>query len=297
MSKVGVIGCGLMGRGMVKNLLKKGHEVSVFDANSSALESMSSIGAKPVGSIQEVASSSTYLLTSLPSSEILEDILLGNSGALHVMRTNTFILDMGTTDVKLTQSIYKLANENGISFYDCPVSGGPQGAEQGTLTIMVGGDANRLESVAPILNCVGTEVLYIGDSGSGQVAKLCNNMIVAGTIALLSEAFITGEKAGVPPSKLAEVFSKGSGQSKVLSVFGSNIVYDEFENVLFQLNHMAKDIDLYMSLVEQGKVPSLIAPMIQQLYYQTKQSGKGGLDTTSVKQFLIESSGTRENII
>jgi 3-hydroxyisobutyrate dehydrogenase len=295
MSKVGVIGCGLMGKGMVKNLLKKGHEVSVYDTNPSALESMSNMGAHPVESIEEIATESTFLLTSLPSSEILEQILLGESGAIQLMKTGTFILDMGTTDVSLTRSLHQKSSEKGISFFDCPVSGGPQGAEQGKLTIMVGGDQSKLKSVTTILEALGSEIVYIGDAGSGQVVKLCNNLMVAGIISLLGEVFLTGEKAGVPPTRLAEVLEKGSGQSRALSVFGPNLVNDEFENVLFQLNHMSKDIDLYMRLVEQGNAPSFVASVIQQLYYQTKETGKGGLDTTAVKQFLMGLATKKEN--
>jgi 3-hydroxyisobutyrate dehydrogenase len=295
MSKVGVIGCGLMGKGMVKNLLEKGHEVCVYDTNPSAMESLSSLGAKPAKSIQEITTDITYLVTSLPSSEILEDILLGELGALNSLKPNSYILDMGTTDVKLTQSIYQMANEKDIAFFDCPVSGGPEGAEQGTLTIMVGGDQSKSQSITQILEAIGKEIIYIGDSGSGQIAKQCNNMIVAGIIVLLSEIFITGEEAGLPSSKLAEVLGKGSAQSKVLSVFGPNLVNDEYENVLFQLNHMSKDIDLYMNLVEQGKVTSYLAPLIQQLYFQTKEKGKGGLDTTVVKEYLKEIATREEN--
>lgn len=295
MTKIGMIGCGLMGKGMVKNLVKKGHEVIVYDANPSTLDYISNIGAKPVESIQEIPSDITFLLTSLPSSEILEQILLGDSGAINWMKPDTFILDMGTTDVKLTQYIHKITTNKNISFFDCPVSGGPQGAEQGTLTIMVGGDHKNIKTITPILEVLGSEIIYIGESGSGQIVKLCNNMIVAGTITLLSEVFITGEGAGVPTSKLAEVLGKGSAQSKVLSVFGPNLVNDEYENVLFQLNHMAKDIDLYMSLVEQDKASSYVAPLIQQIYYQTKEIGKGGLDTTAVKQFLMELATKKDN--
>lgn len=273
---------------MVSNLVKKGYEVSVYDTNPSTLEYISSIGAKPVESIGEIANDINFLLTSLPSSEILEQILLGESGAINRMKPDTSIIDMGTTDVKLTQSIHKIAKRNNISFFDCPVSGGPQGAEQGTLTIMVGGDHKNIKKITPILEVLGSEIIYIGKSGSGQIVKLCNNMIVGGTIALLSEVFITGEEAGVPTSKLAEVLGKGSAQSKALSVFGPNLVNDKFENVLFQLNHMAKDIDIYMCLVGKDKAPSYVTALIQDLFYQTKEMGKGGLDTTAIKQFLME---------
>jgi 3-hydroxyisobutyrate dehydrogenase len=295
MSKVGVIGCGLMGKGMAKNLLKAGHEVSVYDTNPSVLKEMENMGAQPVEGIASLAADRTFLLTSLPSSEILEQVLLGASGAIQVMKKGTFILDMGTTDVMLTRSLHQQAGKKGISFFDCPVSGGPQGAEQGKLTIMVGGEHSNLNFVSPILEALGSEIVYIGDSGSGQIVKLCNNLMVAGIIALLSEVFLTGEKAGVPPSRLAEVLGKGSAQSKALHVFGPNLVNDEYENVLFQLNHMAKDTDLYIRLVEQGNAPSFVASVIQQLYNKTKILGKGGLDTTAVKQFLMELGTEREH--
>ncbi|RXT04572.1 NAD(P)-dependent oxidoreductase [Ammoniphilus sp. CFH 90114] len=288
MKKVGVIGCGAMGRGMVKNLIQHGYKVYVYDVDPLGVESAVSYGALAGHSVPSVAEGVEVLLTSLPTPSILEETILGGSGALHVMGKGSLILDMGTTDVETTRKLHKVAAMNDVGFYDCPVSGGPQGADQGTLTIMVGGDRERFDQVDSVLQAIGQEILYIGESGSGQVVKLCNNMVVAGINLLLSEAFLTGVKAGVSVDRIANVMEKGSGQSKVLSVFGPNLIQGSYDNVIFLLSHMAKDVDLYRQLARQGGIPSFMSSVISQLYELAKVQGKGGMDTTAVGQLLEE---------
>jgi 3-hydroxyisobutyrate dehydrogenase-like beta-hydroxyacid dehydrogenase len=227
-----------------------------------------------------------YLLTSLPTPGILEEVLTGEAGALHVMGQGTYVLDMSTTDVETTRRLNGYAKEKGITFFDCPVSGGPQGADLGTLTIMVGGDAEKYQNVQPVLQAVGKEIRYIGESGSGQVVKLCNNMVVAGITVLLSETFLTGGKAGVDVHTIAEVMQLGSAQNRVLSVFGPNLMEGTHDHVIFMLNHMAKDIELYMNLAKQGEIPHMVSSVVHQLFQAARKEGKGEMDTTAVSQVL-----------
>lgn len=286
MDKVGVIGCGAMGKGMIKNLVKNGYHVFAYDVNPASMAAVEKLGAQSKHSISEVVKEVKYLLTSLPTPSILEEALIGEAGALHVMEQGTYVLDMSTTDVETTRRLFKCAQEKGIVFFDCPVSGGPQGAEMGTLTIMVGGDGEQCRNVRHILQAIGKEIRYIGESGSGQVVKLCNNMVVAGITVLLSETFLTGVKAGVNVYKIAEIMQIGSAQNKVLSVFGPNLIEDTHDNVIFTLNHMAKDIELYMDLAKQGEIPSSLSSVVHQLFQIAKRDGKGELDTTAVSQVL-----------
>lgn len=288
MDKVGVIGCGAMGKGMVKNLIKNGFEVYVYDVNAAAVQSCTAFGAKPKNNIQSVAAEVKYLLTSLPSPGILEESVTGEMGALQAMMHGAYILDMGTTDVETTRRINKKAANRGIAFYDCPVSGGPQGADTGSLTIMAGGDREQFSNVKHLLQAIGQEILYIGESGSGQVVKLCNNMVVAGITVLLSEAFLTGVKAGVPAETIAHVMQKGSAQNKVLSVFGPNLLQGSYDNVIFFLSHMAKDVDFYIRLARKGSIPHFMSAIANQLYELAKAQGKGGLDSTAVGELLEE---------
>lgn len=288
MDKIGVIGCGAMGRGMIKNFLKNGYRVIAYDVNPVMLKNVEELGAQTKSSIEAVAKEVKYLLTSLPTSSVVEETLIGEVGALHFMQQGTYILDTSTTDVETTRKLYKYAQRKGIAFFDCPVSNGPQGAEMGTLSIMVGGEKGKFKNIKHILQVIGEEIRYIGESGSGQIVKLCNNMVVAGITVLLSETFLTGVKAGVNAGKIAEVMQIGSAQCKVLSVFGPNLVNDSHENVIFLLNHMAKDTELYMKLAKQGNIPTFLGSIINQLYQIAKIHGKGGLDTTAVSQVLEE---------
>lgn len=288
MEQVGVVGCGAMGRGLVKNLLKKGYQVFAYDLNPKALKEVQELGASPMPSVTALAGQVSVLITSLPSSSVLAEIILDQKGALQELQPNSYILDFGTTDVEITRQLNKQATEKGVHFFDCPVSGGPKGAAEGSLTIMVGGDKNYLESILPILQAVGKNIKYIGEAGSGQVVKLCHNMVVAGITTLLSEAFLTGVKAGVSVESLAEIMQMGSAHNRVLSIFGPNILNNTHENILFFLSHMAKDVDLYMQLAKQGGVPTLVSSNIHHLYQIALIKGKGGLDTSAISQVLEE---------
>ena len=281
--KIRMIGCGAMGAGMVKNLLKNGFEVTTFDPDPAKQDQMMKLGAKPVSLPVMDASSIDVVLLSLPTSLLVEETLMT---LLPHLKKDTFVLDMSTTDVGVTKRLSGLAQEAGVYYLDCPVSNGPAGANDGTLTIMVGGEEHAFQSVLPVLQSIGKEIRYIGSSGSGQVVKLCNNMMVAGIMVLLSETLLTGAKNGVDPNKIAELMSIGSAQNKVLSVFGPNLLNDTHDDVKFFLGHMTKDINLYSSMSREVHSPALLSSVVEQLYEVAKAQGKGHLDTSAVGQVV-----------
>lgn len=282
MTTVGVIGCGVMGAGMVKNLLLHNYEVLTYDVNPQIQEKMLKLGARPVGKLKDLSRKASYVLLSLPTPEILLETLTGEHGLIKSMQEGSFILDMSTTDVTTTINLSQEAAKYGISYFDCPVSGGPTGAEDGTLTIMVGGKEDQLDQIKPVLRVLGTDINYIGESGAGQVVKLCNNIVVAGLVTLLSEALKVGEKAGVPVWKVAEVMQMGSAQNKVLSVFGPNIMDQTHENVLFMLSHMKKDVDLFLELSQFEGINMTVSPVVQALFETASKKGLGHFDTSAV---------------
>ncbi|WP_209121617.1 NAD(P)-dependent oxidoreductase [Alkalihalobacillus sp. BA299] len=284
--KVGVFGCGAMGRGIIKNLVKGGYEVFAYDVNDQAMHSVIELGATPIYNKELIFRQVHYLFTSLPTTELVEETIAGENGALHFMSSGTYILDVSTSDVETTRRIFEQAKQKGISYFDCPLSGGPDGADKGELTIVVGGDEVQFEHISPLLRVIGKEIEYIGESGSGQVIKLCNNIVVAGIVTLLSESLLTGVKAGVPAEKIASMFQKGSAQTKVMSVFGPNLISGDHENVKFMLQHMSKDIQLYMDLAKQEKIPTFFSAMVDNFYTIAKNNGKGALDTSAVSQVL-----------
>lgn len=282
MKNIGVIGCGAMGKGIVKNLIKSGYTVNAYDPSVDAMDRCKELGAIPKSSPFEVGGESEVIISSLPGPSIVKDVMMGGSGVFSALKPHSFVLDMSTIDPKTAQELNQAAKEKDIHFYDCPLSGGPKGAYAGTLTIMVGGDDKYLPDIRPVLVSIGKDIFLLGPSGSGQVAKLCHNMLVALITAGLGEAFAVGEKAGVSRSQLAEVIQSGSAHNRVLSVFGENILKDSYENVLFSLAHMNKDIHLYKETAEFYREDSPLGQLVCDIYREAMEQGKGKLDSSAV---------------
>lgn len=282
MMNVGIIGCGAMGKGMARNLLKAGYSVYVCDEQSIYRQELELAGAVFMQNAKLFAEKVDHLLLSLPSPTILQEVLFGDSGVLNQVRSGSAIFDMGTTDVKTTRRIHALSAAKGIRYLDCPVSGGPAGADAGTLTIMVGGNEVDFLTEKPILHVIGENVIYVGSSGAGQTVKLCNNMIVAGITSLLSETMIAAEQEGVAPQVLFDIIQQSSGHNRVVDVFGSNLLEKSFDQVLFYLGHMAKDLELYMDMSREQHTPQPTASVVNQLYRAALQQKKGKLDSTAV---------------
>ena len=283
---IGLIGCGAMGQGIARNLLKAGHNVLIHDDMSKSRELLEGEGAEFV-EIKTISANVDHLFLSLPSTQILENALLGDD-VLSSLPKGAMIFDLGTTDVETTRMIHEKAEETGVYYLDCPVSGGPAGAESGTLTILVGGSDAIFPEARAILENVGEQIVYVGGSGTGQAVKLCNNMIVAGITALLSETMVTANNYGVSNKQLANIIQQSSGQNKVLDVFGENLINEEFDNILFFLGHMSKDLELYMNLSKESKTPQFVSSIVSQLYRTALKQGKGTLDSTAVYSVISE---------
>nr|WP_285853105.1 NAD(P)-dependent oxidoreductase [Sporosarcina luteola] len=293
MKKIGVIGCGLMGYGIATNLLRKGYEVTVYDTNPEAVARVVENGGIRAFTVTELAKSSDVVILSLPTTDLVESVLLDErEGALHAMKPGSAVLDMSTNDVVKTREIEKSASSVGISYFDCPVSGGPDGASSGTLTIMVGGSEKEFQRVSSVLHAMGEHVEYLGPSGAGQIVKLCNNMVVGGIISLLGEALLTGERAGISKEKLGELFQKGSAQTKVMDVFGPSIIHGTYDDVTFSLANMLKDLSLYRNLATEVGVPPTISGAPHELFTRVNATGAGRRDSTAVAEFLEHETQT-----
>ena len=282
MEAIGVIGIGAMGKGMIGSLLKKGYHVYAYDPNPAAQQWASEQGAHVVASPQAVGCVTRVVFTSLPGPAIAQQVMLGEDGLYQSLPEGSFVFDTSTIDPATAKSLNQLALEKQIYYFDCPVSGGPAGSAAGTLTIMVGGDESKLEAIMPYLQLIGKEIFYLGESGSGQVAKLCHNSVVAVITTALGEALTVGAKAGVDPHKLAAVIDKGSAHNRVLSVFGPNILYGTYEKSIFSLDHMHKDLQLYAATAREQQVPVLVGSTVAQMYEAAKAQGKGSWDSSAV---------------
>lgn len=287
MQKIGIVGCGLMGHGIATNLVHKGYKVTVYDTNPEAVERVKKEGANSAPSVPELAKSSDVLVLSLPSTDLVEKVLVdGKEGALQHLKFGSAVLDMSTNDVARTRRLEEAAGVVGVEYFDCPVSGGPDGASSGSLTIMVGGSEEKFSQVSSVLQSMGGHVEYMGPSGSGQIVKLCNNMVVGGIISLLGEALLTGERAGLSKEKLAELFQKGSGQTKVMDVFGPTMIHETFEEVTFSLGNMVKDLSLYRNLANAKGIPTAISDAAYQLFTRASAEGEDRRDSTAVVNLL-----------
>ena len=284
---IGLVGCGAMGSGMAQNILKSGHSVYVHDDMSKWRKQLEKQGVKFVD-LNTLVQEARYILLSLPSPQILEDLMLGDDGMIAHLPAESFIFDLGTTDVQTTQMIHTRAAEKGIHYLDCPVSGGPAGAAAGTLTIVAGGDTSGFQRAKFVLDIVGQKITYVGEAGTAQAIKLCNNMLVAGITALLSETMTVAGEHGISNQMLADMIQQSSGQNKVLNIFGENLVNKEFDNVLFYLEHMAKDLEHYMELSTRSKTPQYVTSTVNQLYRSALQKGKGRQDSTAVYSVISE---------
>ena len=217
--KVGFIGVGAMGSGMAKNALRAGFEVWVFDAISERAEALGPYGARIAKTLAEVAANVNVAVTMLPVSPLepyLEQAIHGDDGLLAHMKAGSIIIDGGNTSPDVIRRAAEAAAKRNIKIVDAPVSGGPTGAHEGSLSIMVGGDTETVELIKPLLRSFGKNITHIGEVGAGQTAKLVNNMIVAINLAGLSEALVFGTKLGLNPETLLSALEGGAADSWVL---------------------------------------------------------------------------------
>ena len=282
MSNVGILGVGTMGKGMLKNIIKNGHKAYSYDPALEAKDYAKELGAILLDNPKEVGEKVEVLLVSLPSSESVKEAISGKNGALLGMKKGTYICDMSTTAINIEKELYEKAKEKEVGFLDCPVSGGPKGAESGALSIMIGGDKKDFNEVKPILESIGKSIFYLGSIGSGQTVKLCNNIVQGVQLVALAESFATAVKAGVNSKQLLDVLMSGGAYSRVLDAFGENLAKVNYDKISFALHHMHKDMSLFMKLADDLKVPSVVSSVSYQEFNSAMNSGLGGKDVSAV---------------
>src|SRR5712671_723470 len=294
--KVGFIGTGTMGQPMLANLVKKSFEVVAFDVVPGALDASVMLGAERAGSAAEAAAAGELVITMLPSSANVEAAYLGAGGIIEGIPGGRLCVDMSTIEPGTSQRVAARLAESGVRFLDAPVSGGVGGASAGTLAIMVGGDAGDLEEARPALAAMGGNIIHVGAVGSGEVAKLCNNLISGSALIAVAEAFRIGEAFGVDPEILTRVIAKSSGATWVMEhmhpvpgIVDSAASSRQYAPG-FMTDLMAKDLGLAVSAAREKRVPVVVAPAAQQLYRMASSHGLGREDFSSVYKFLKPSS-------
>ena len=245
--RVGVIGLGVMGTPMARNLLKSGHEVTVFARRADAMAPLAAAGARTSASPAEAAAVSDVTITMVLDTRAVESVVLGPGGIIEGARSGSIVVDHSTIEPEGARKVAATLQTRGIEMLDAPVSGGAAVAEAGTLSIMVGGAEATLERVRPILACYGKTIVHIGPNGAGQVAKACNQICTIVNTLGAAEAMLLAERAGVDPAKVKDVLMTGFGASRMLEVQAPKMIARNFEaKVESRLHH--KDIQIVLDM-------------------------------------------------
>jgi len=289
---VGFIGLGLMGRPMASNLLKAGFPLVVHNRSPKSVEALVASGASSAASPADVARQSTVVITMLPDSKDVQLVLSGPQGVFEAVQPGAVLIDMSSISPVVARMLAVEARQRGATMLDAPVSGGEIGAINASLSIMVGGDAGALERVRPILNAMGNpeRVIHIGESGAGQLCKVCNQIAIGGTLAVVGEAFALARKAGVDPARVREALLGGFASSRVLEVHGERILRRDYTPG-FRTRLYHKDMGIALETARAYDVPMPVSAAVQQLVNRMMAAGQADADYSALARVLFELAG------
>jgi 2-hydroxy-3-oxopropionate reductase len=287
---IGFIGLGVMGKPMVRNLLRAAYTLVIYDRNCAPMEELAAEGAGIGLSPSDVASRSDIVILMLPDSPDVEQVVFGPQGVVEGIRPGSTLVDMSSispvTAVKVATELGKM----GVKVLDAPVSGGDVGAIKATLSIMVGGPEEVFNEVLPIFQALGKSIVLCGAHGAGQVTKLCNQVLVALQLEAVAEALVLGAKAGVDPAKIVQVLSGGLARCGVLENRGMRIVNRDFEPG-FRVRLHYKDLNNAMAAAKAYDVPLPLTAIVTEMFKRLKVSGRGELDHSAITTFLEDLAG------
>jgi 2-hydroxy-3-oxopropionate reductase len=292
MERIGFIGLGLMGKPMALNLLKAGYPVVVYNRSRPAMDALAEAGATLAESPKAIAQQSDVVITMLPDSPDVEAVVLGSQGAIAGMRSGMMLIDMSTIAPAIARKIYEVLKTKGVEALDAPVSGGDIGAQQGTLSIMVGGDATTFERALPILQVMGKNIVHIGAAGAGQVTKACNQIVVALTIQGVAEALLLAQKSGVDANKVRAALLGGFAQSRILEVHGQRMLDGTYQPG-FKLSLHRKDMNIVLQTGRELNLPLMGSAQVTALMDALLAQGKGELDDSVI--FALYQSLTEQS--
>ena len=284
MERIGFIGLGIMGKPMAKNLLKAGYPLMVHDVAAAPVKELEAAGAKRASSAREIAKGSDVVITMLPNSPHVRDVVLGKEGILEGARPGLMYVDMSSIDPLVAREVEAEARSKGVVMLDAPVSGGEPKAIEGTLAIMVGGPAEAFEKVRPILLKMGATAVLVGDIGSGNVAKLANQIIVALNIAAMSEALVLAVKAGVDPERVYQAIRGGLAGSTVLDAKAPMVLARNFKPG-FRVELHIKDLANALTAAHAVGAPSPLTSQVMEIMQALRVDGRDKEDHASIVRF------------
>jgi 2-hydroxy-3-oxopropionate reductase len=290
MLRVGYIGLGLMGKSIARNILKAGFAVIVHNRSQAAVDELVAEGAVAAVSPKEVASQVDVIFTNLPDSPDVEKVVLGKNGIIEGARPGLIVIDNSTIKPASARMIAEKLKEKGVFSLDAPVSGGDIGAKNGTLTIMVGGEAEALEKVTPVLQAMGKTITHVGDAGAGQVAKAANQIMVAAQMVAMGELLVFSKKAGVDPRKVVEAIKAGAAQCWALDIKPPRL-FDGNRSPGFKSYMQLKDMNIVLDTAKEYDVPISGTIENTKLFQQMIDMGMGELDNSAVVGVIEKLAG------
>ncbi len=281
--QIGLIGLGIMGKPMARNLVKAGYSLVVHNRSRGAVDELTSESdaITAAGSPREVAEKASIVITMLPDSPDVSAVVFGENGILEAMDEGSLLIDMSTIAPATAIQVNEALVSRGASALDAPVSGGDKGAIAGTLSIMVGGEKADFDRAMPFFQAMGKTIVHVGASGAGQTVKACNQVVVAMNYAAVSEALVLGSKAGVAPEKIVEVLNGGLAASRVLEMRGPSMIDHNFAPG-FRVNLHRKDLGIALATGKEYDVPMPATALVSQLFDALSAGGNGDLDHSSL---------------
>ncbi len=287
--RVGFVGLGIMGKPMAQNLMEAGYDLVVYNRSRGPVDELAKDGASAAGSPREVAENSDIVVTMLPDSPDVREVVTGENGVLGGMGEGSLLVDMSTISPVVTEELAEKVKERGASMLDAPVSGGDVGAIEGTLSIMVGGSEEDFERAKPLFDVMGKTVTHVGPTGAGQVTKAANQVVVALTIEAVSEALVLGSKGGVAPEKILDVLSGGLAGNKVMEVKREKFLSHTFDpGFRSELHH--KDLGIALAAGREYGVVLPVTAIVDQMLLTMKKKGWGGEDHSALLRVIEDLS-------
>lgn len=292
MTVVAFIGIGNMGSGMAANLINHKHEVHAYDINAQALESVEKLGAKVTSSISEVVREADTVISMLPAGKHVWEVFTAPDGVFANAKKGALLIDSSTIDVSVARKVVQEASDRGFEMVDAPVSGGIGGAQAGTLTFMVGGKSSAFERAKPLLSAMGNAVIHVGQSGNGQVAKICNNMLLGISMIGTCEAFNLAKKLGLEPKTFYDVSSRSSGQNWSMTSYcpiagvGPESPADRNFEAGFSADMMLKDLRLAKEAAGDVDTTSRMGNLSEELFSDYVDANGGIKDFSDIVNFL-----------
>ena len=287
--RVGFIGLGIMGGPMARNLMEAGYELTVHNRSPEKAEELGEAGATVAATPGEAAENSDVIITMLPDSPQVREVIAGEDGVLEGISQGSLVVDMSTISPVVTEELAEAIKQKGASMLDAPVSGGDVGAIDGTLSIMVGGEEADFERAKPLFGAMGKTVTHVGPVGAGQVTKAANQIVVALTIEAVSEALVLGSAGGVSPEKILEVLSGGLAGNKVMEVKREKFLSHTFEpGFRSELHH--KDLGIALAAGREYGVVLPVTAVVDQMLLSMRRKGWGGEDHSALLRIIEDLS-------